>query len=124
VRVRELYRLYRLGERADLVHLDEDRVGDTPLDALLQPLRIRHEDVVADQLDALAEVTGQGRPGVPVVLGATVLDRDDRVRVDDPLPEAGHLRPGEVAPLEAVATVSVHLACRGVERDRDALPVP
>ena len=40
---RQLDRLERLGERADLVHLDQDRVGDLLLDAALQALGVGHK---------------------------------------------------------------------------------
>ena len=45
-------RVERLGERADLVDLDEDRVADAEVDAALQALGVRDEQVVADELDA------------------------------------------------------------------------
>src|SRR6478736_2274797 len=43
-----------LRQRSDLVDLDQQRVGDAEVDALLQPDRVRHEQVVADQLRLLA----------------------------------------------------------------------
>ena len=72
----------RFGQRADLVDLDEDRVGDLLLDAFLQDLRVGDEDVVADQLHARAELVVERLPAVPVALGHAVLDGDDRVLVD------------------------------------------
>ena len=51
---REPDRVERLGERADLVQLDEDRVRDALVDAALQQLGVRHEHVVTDELDAAA----------------------------------------------------------------------
>ena len=51
----QLDRLERLGERADLVDLDEDGVGDPALDALLQALHVGDEQVVADELHPVAE---------------------------------------------------------------------
>ena len=44
----------RLGQRADLVDLDEDAVGDPLVDAALQPLDVGDEQVVADELHAVA----------------------------------------------------------------------
>ena len=88
-RLREPDRLDRLRQRPDLVHLDEDGVGDAALDPLTEALGVRDEEIVADELDAVAELGRQLLPGVPVVLGATVLDRDDGIRVDDALPEGG-----------------------------------
>ena len=57
--MREPHGLDRLGERPDLVHLDENRVGDAALDPVAQPLGVRDEDVVADELDAVAELARQ-----------------------------------------------------------------
>ena len=63
-----------LGERADLVDLHQQRVGDTALDALLQTLRVGDEQVVADDLNPLADRSGQFRPTVPLVLAQRILD--------------------------------------------------
>ena len=49
--VRHLDGVERLGQRADLVDLDQDRVGEPAPDALGQPLGVGDEDIVADQLD-------------------------------------------------------------------------
>ena len=49
----------------------------------LEPLGARDEDVVADDLDAVAERGGVRHPSLPVLLGHAVLDRDDRVAVDE-----------------------------------------
>ena len=53
--VRQLDRVERLGERADLVDLDEDRVGDAGVDAAGEALDVGDEQVVADELHAVAE---------------------------------------------------------------------
>ena len=57
-----------LGERADLVDLDQDRVGDVAVDAHPQPGDVGDEQVVADELHLLADGLGERRPAVPVVL--------------------------------------------------------
>ena len=44
-----------LGERADLVHLHEDRVGHAGVDALAEELDVGDEEVVADELGLRAE---------------------------------------------------------------------
>src|SRR5579884_51296 len=113
----------RLGQRADLVDLDQDRVPDAALDALAQPLEVRDEDVVADELQPVAEPLGRRAPTVPVVLRVAVLERDDREAAREVGPEAGHLVRLELASFEAVAAVGKELAGRGVERDRDAIGV-
>src|SRR5712692_4284270 len=88
-----------LGEGADLVELDEDAVaragGDGPPDAL----RVGHEQIVADDLAAVAEPGHEGGPAVPVVLGETVFERADRVLVDPRGPVVDHLGAAEDAAL-------------------------
>ena len=97
----------------------------TPLvDPALEPLGVRDEEVVADELHAVAELGGQLLPGVPVVLGGAVLDRDDREARDQVGPEARDLAGAELAALEAVGAVAEDLARRRVERDRDRVAVP
>src|SRR5438093_7542788 len=44
-----------LRERADLIHLDEHGVADLLADPALEPLDVRHEDVVANELEAIAQ---------------------------------------------------------------------
>ena len=65
-------RLDRLGQRADLVELDEDGVGGVLLDRPRDPLGVGDEQVVADQLDgrraarsAAASRPSRPRPGRP-----------------------------------------------------------
>ena len=67
------------GERADLIHLDENRVGDAAVDAFAQDLRVRDEEVVADELNLIAERGGELRPPFPVAFSHAVFDRDDRI---------------------------------------------
>ena len=45
----------------------------------LQKRRVGHEHIVAHQLHLRRQLLGQRCPAVPVVLGQTVLDRDDGV---------------------------------------------
>ena len=54
-----------LGHGTDLVELDEDRVGDASIEAELQPLRVGHKDVIADQLHARPETVGEQLPSGP-----------------------------------------------------------
>ena len=87
----ELDRLDRLGQRPDLVELDQHGVGRVLVDRSLDPRRVRHEQVVADELDPIAEPARQLRPAGPVVLGQAVLDRDDREAGDPVRPEVDQL---------------------------------
>mgnify|MGYP007000545899 CR=1 FL=1 len=48
--VRTLHGLERLGQRTDLVHLDEQGVGRLLINAALETLGVGHEEVVTDDL--------------------------------------------------------------------------
>ena len=89
------------------------------VNAALQTLGIRHEQVVADELQAIAEPLGELPPRIPVVLGGPVLDRHERELVREPRIELGHRGAVRLASLEAIRAVSKELARRGIERDRD-----
>ncbi len=77
--LRHLDGLQRLREGADLVELDQDRVGDALLDPLGEAFGVGHEEIIADELNAVSDLARQRRPAHPVILGHAVLDRDDRV---------------------------------------------
>jgi hypothetical protein len=83
VPVREVDGVERLGQRADLVDLHQKRVGALLADPAGQPLGIRDEQVVTDDLDPPAEHGGDPGPTGPVFLVERVLDRDDRVVRDE-----------------------------------------
>src|SRR3954468_18769820 len=57
----------RLGQRADLVDLDQDRVGPSGLDAFGKALDVGDEEIVADQLALLADKVSELLPTVHVV---------------------------------------------------------
>ena len=118
---RHLDRFERLGQRADLIRFDEDAVGDLALDALLQDGRVGHEQVVADELNLVAQTPAQERPAVPVVLGHAVLDRDDRIARDEIGEKIGKLGRAELAAfrLERIRTVREKLRARHVEPEID-----
>ncbi len=97
--------------------------GDALVDALLEALDVRHEQVVADELHAVAEQTRERCPTVPVVLGHAVFDRHDRVaaaQVGQPVGELGGAVLGAFA-RKHVAPVPIELGRREVERERDLL---
>src|SRR4030095_6164824 len=112
------------GDRPDLVDLDEDGVGDLALDSLPEAIRARDEDVVADELDAIAELGGQLRPPVPVVLGEWILARDDLIALDALRPERRHLVAPQLAALEAIDAVPEDLARSRIQGDCDAVAMP
>ena len=115
------HRLQRLGQRPDLVHLHQDRVGHSLIDAPPKSLRIRHEQIVADELDPFAEPVGEDLPAAPVLLGHAVLDGKDRIPVGQVRPVGRELVRRECASLvlQHVAPVRPELAGGGVERDPD-----
>src|SRR5690606_28761382 len=79
--LRHLHCIERLGERTDLVELHEQRVACAHLDALCEALRVRDEQVVANELYTAAELDSQRLPPFPVALIKRVLDGDERVTV-------------------------------------------
>ncbi len=70
------------GDGADLVDLDENRVGGAHLDALGQTLGVGDEEVVANDLDLLAQGLGEGDVAFPVALIKSVFDRVDGILLD------------------------------------------
>ena len=56
---RQLDGLKRLRQRADLVDLHEDGVGGLGFDAFLEVLSVGDEEIVADELDLVAELVGE-----------------------------------------------------------------
>src|SRR5580700_3874274 len=66
-------------ERADLVHLNQDRVSDALPEPLAKEFDIGYEQVIAHELNLSAERRGQLLPARPVIFRTAVLDRDDWV---------------------------------------------
>ena len=64
------------------------------LEAHLHALDVGDEQVVADELDAVAESLGQHGPAFPVVLAHAVLHGDDGIGVGELLPHVDHLAAG------------------------------
>src|SRR5207244_12846893 len=76
---------------ADLVYLDQNAVGDVLVDSLLQELDVGDEEVVANELNLVADLFRQVRPAFPIVFGEAVFERDDRIIIRPLRPEADHL---------------------------------
>ncbi|TQS33385.1 hypothetical protein Golomagni_06272, partial [Golovinomyces magnicellulatus] len=89
VRLGELRRLDRLGDGADLVDLEQQTVARLLLDGRLDAQGVGDRKVVADDGDA--GVGAQVRPRLPVVLVEGVLDRGDRVLLDEAEVDVGEL---------------------------------
>ncbi len=85
-------RVQRLAQRADLIELDQNRIGDIVVDTALQDCSIGHEQVVAHQLYTVTNQFGQGRPAVPVALVHTIFNRDDRVALSQAIQIGGKAR--------------------------------
>ncbi len=89
------------------------------VDAPLQSLGVGHEQVVAHDLDAVAEGVGEQLPAVPVVLGAAVLDRDDRVLVDPALEQCDHAGRVDGLAVDRVGLLLLVEQFRGRDVQRD-----
>src|SRR3546814_8472422 len=92
-----------------------------PYTTLFLALHVRDEEIVADQLHALGEATGDESPALPVLLGHAVLDGHDRVGVAEPGVLLDHLRGRQAATLtgEHVGAVLEELGRRRVKGDGD-----
>src|SRR3954468_22383260 len=119
---RHLYRLERLAESPDLIDLDENRIGNAALDAAGKPLRVRHEQIVADELATIAKRLRELRPPIPIILGQAVLDGDDRVLTQPLGVERDHsvdILLSTTTLLERVLAIGVQLARRAIQRQCD-----
>src|SRR6218665_99681 len=96
------YRGKGFGQRADLVDLDQDRVGDALVYALLEEPGVGHEQVVAHQLHLVAQALAQLLPAVLVAFVHAVFDADDGVFVN---PGGQHVDPLGGAELQAAFAV-------------------
>src|SRR5690606_38029270 len=68
-----------LGQRANLVELDQDRVAGALVDAFPDNLGVSHEQCVTDQLYLLSDLVGHNVPARPVGLVHAIFDGNDRV---------------------------------------------
>ena len=117
-------RLEGFGERSDLVHLDQDRVGHAQVNAPLQPGRVGHEQVVAHQLHGGAQFLGEQGPAIPVVFGDAVLDRHDREAAHQLGELVHHFGAGVAPPTKVVAAVFEELGAGHIEGQGDLVARP
>ncbi len=112
-------RLQRLGQRADLVDLDQQRIRQTLADAHFEALRVGHEQVVTHQLHALADLCRERSPAFEIVLAHAVFDRDDRIGVAQRGKVVGHGvgREREALAADLILPVLEELGRRAIERE-------
>ena len=116
-------RIERFGEGADLVHLDQDRVGQPLADPIGKSLGVGHEKIIADELAAIPQGFGQRRPAFEVVLGTAILDRQDRVLLGQ-IGEIGDhpcLVEGLALPFQMIFAVLEELGGGDVESEPEVL---
>src|SRR4030042_1391631 len=120
----ELHGVERLGQRADLVDLDQYGVGDPLLDAFRKDGFVRDEHVVAHDLHLLPKTGRDLAPPDPVLLGHGILYRHDRERLRHVDVQVAHLLWRERlhrALLEDVFPTVVELARRDIHRQEHVL---
>ena len=79
IRGSQFDRCQGFGERPDLVRFDQDRVGDTLVNALREEVGVGHKQIIAYELHLVPKSVGQQFPAVPVALVHAVFDRQDRI---------------------------------------------
>ncbi|CCK08265.1 phosphopyruvate hydratase [Cronobacter sakazakii 696] len=119
---RHFDRSQSFGQRTDLVEFDQDGVSDAFLDAFFQDFGVGNEQVVAHQLDFVAQHFGLVCKTIPVRLVQTVFDGNDRVLFGQVFQEVGELFRGErfvAFARQNVFTVFVEFRCCAVHRQGD-----
>jgi hypothetical protein len=113
-------------QRADLVDLDEDRVGRAALQAHGKTVGIGHEQVIADQLHLAAEHFGGRDPALPIVFGHAVFDGEDRIPVAEVREIFGELfrRQRFAFTGQFILAVLKELGRSSVQRERDVFAGP
>ncbi|TYZ50787.1 hypothetical protein PybrP1_012753, partial [[Pythium] brassicae (nom. inval.)] len=108
--------LNALRDRADLVHLEQQRVARLQVDRLLHARRVRDREVVAHNLHVRADLLRELDPRVPVVLVERVLDRHDRARAlglrDEALVELDKLVRRDLVRVRGVRVLKVQVVSR------------
>src|SRR5947209_7864967 len=88
---RKAHRFEGFSQRADLIHLHENRIGNTSFYPLLQALRIRDEKVVSNELKLATKRISKLLPSIPIVLRHAVFYGNDRKLLRPARPELDHL---------------------------------
>src|SRR5262245_3288472 len=77
--LRQGHRVQGLGQRANLVYLDENGVGGLALNSPLQEFDVGHKEIITNQLNVAPEFLGQPLPILPITLSAAIFNTDDRI---------------------------------------------
>ncbi len=72
-------RIQCFGQTANLVELDQDRVANAPVDALLEDFGVGNKQVIAHQLHLVANLVRQQFPTIPIRLVKAVLNGNNWV---------------------------------------------
>ena len=80
-----------LGQRSNLVHLDQDGVRNPLPDAAGQSFRIGHEQIIPNELDLIPQGVSEELPSLPVIFRHPIFDRDNRILPNPIRPEFDHL---------------------------------
>ncbi len=113
----------RLGQGADLVDLDQQRIGAAAFDALGQTGGVGDEKIIAHQLNLAAQRLGQRLPSLPIILGTAILDGDDRI-VAHQIGQVRHILSSAQAftfTFKNIAAFLVILGRRAIQRQADIL---
>src|ERR1019366_5664351 len=106
-----------LGHRANLIQLDEDGICNALTNSSVENLRVGDKDVIADQLNLVAEPFREFLPPRPVVFRKAIFKRKDLRVVLGPVdPEVDHLcrtLPSSARLVKNIGAVFIELAgCR------------
>ena len=119
----QLHSVGSLREGTDLVNLNQQGVRSLLFDAFLQASRVGDEEVVADDLDLVADLSGELGVALPVVFLQRILDGHDRVVLDELLVDLDHILGAVLAALEVVdaLVLVVELGRCSVQGESDVL---
>ncbi len=99
-----------LGQGADLVHFEQERVGGACAHRPPDALGVGAEQVVAEDQGAAGQALLELRPMAPIVFGQAVFQADDRVAFDQVGQEGDHARAVDPALTKVVAVPVVEVA--------------
>ena len=122
---RHFHGFHRLRQRADLIHFDENGIGDAFVDAAGEALRIRDEEIVADELNFAAERLRQKFPAVPIFFAEAVFDGNNRIIFEEALVIRDHARRvlGRVVAGQMIeAVIAQNFGRCDVERESNVFP--